>query len=113
VSTRAHGLLEALVVVGDDQAHAAQAAGDEVAQEGGPAGAVLGGDPVAAQDLAVAFGIDADRGDGGDVHDAPAIAAARGLGVDPEVGVGAGVERPGAEGRDQRVELPGHLGDPP
>jgi hypothetical protein len=106
------GLLQALVIIGDDQADAAQATGHEVAQEGGPAGTVLARDHVTTQDFAVTICIDTDRGEGGDVHDAPTLAATLGLGVDPEVGVGSAVELSGAEGIDQLVKLRGHLGDP-
>jgi hypothetical protein len=105
-------LLEALVVVRDDQLHARQAAGDRVAQEGGPAGAVLARDPVAAQHLAVARGVDADGGDGGDVDDPAAVPAAPAVGVDPDVDIGAAVKRPRAAGRHQLVQLLGHRGDP-
>ena len=76
-------LPKALVVIGDDQAHTAQATRNEVTQEGGPAGAVFARDDVAAQDLAVAFSIDTDCGDRSDVDDAPAIPALLGLRVDP------------------------------
>ena len=107
-----HGLLEALVVVGDDQPHAREPARHEVAQEGGPAGAVLARDHVAAQHLAVARGVDADGGDRGDVDHAPAVPAALAVGVEPDIGVGAAVERPAAEGGDQLVQLLGDLRHP-
>ena len=47
------------VGVGGDQRDPGQAAGDQVAEERQPAGAVLGGGDVEAEDLAVPVGVDA------------------------------------------------------
>lgn len=68
---------------------AGQAAGDQGAQEGQPAGAVLGGGPVQAEDVAVAVRVDADCDQCVDVDDAAALADLLGQGIDPDEGVGA------------------------
>ena len=49
---------QALVGVADDQLDPGQATGDQAAQEPGPAGAVLGGAQLQAEDLAVPCGVD-------------------------------------------------------
>ena len=61
-----------------------QAAGDQRAQEGHPAGAVLRGGDVQAEDLAVPVGVDADRDQGVNVDDATALANLLGQHVDPD-----------------------------
>jgi hypothetical protein len=81
------------VRVGDDVLDAGQAAGDQGAQEGQPAGAVLDGGYIQAEDLAQAVGIDADGDQGVHVDDAATLADLPGQGVDPDEGVGAGVQR--------------------
>ena len=72
--------------------------GDQAAQEGQPASAVLGGDHVQAEHLTAAVGIAAGGDHTGHVHDAPALAHFLGQGVQPEVGVGPGVEGTASEG---------------
>jgi hypothetical protein len=71
---RADRVDQAGVGVGDDRLDAGQAAGGQGAQEGEPAGAVLGGGDVDAEDLAVPVGVDADRDQCVDVDDAAALA---------------------------------------
>jgi hypothetical protein len=78
---RADRVHQAGVGVGDDQLDAGQAAGGQGAQEGEPAGAVLGGGDVDAEDLAVPVGVDADRDQGVDVDDPVALADLLGQGV--------------------------------
>ena len=56
------------VGVGGDQADAGEAAGDQVAEERQPAGAVLGGGHLQAEDLPVAVGVYPGREQGVDVH---------------------------------------------
>ena len=56
--------------VGDDQLHPVQAAGHQVAQQGGPPGAVLAGDQVDAEHLPVAVGVDASGNHHAHVDDA-------------------------------------------
>lgn len=46
-----------------------------------------------------------------DVYDSAGLPRLLGLGVDPDVGVGTGVQRPGSEGLDCLIEALGHLGD--
>ena len=108
---RRDGGLEARVGVGDDQRHPGQAPGDQAPQERHPAGAVLGGDHVHAEDLAVPVGVDAGGDGAGDVDDAAPLADLLGQRVDPHVGVGPGVEGPVAERVDHLVEARGHLRD--
>jgi hypothetical protein len=101
--------LQALVGVGDDQLHPVQAAGDQVAQQGGPPGAVLAGDQVDAEHLAAAVGVDASRDHHAHACDAVVVAAAHRKRVQPHIGVGASVQRPGAEGGHRRVQAGGQL----
>jgi hypothetical protein len=49
------------VGVGGDEAHAGEAAGDQVAEECQPAGAVLGGGDLHAEDLPVSVGVHPGR----------------------------------------------------
>ena len=91
--------------VGDDQLHAGQPAGDQVTQERRPPGAVLAGQHVHPEDLAVAVGRDAGGDDGGHVHDAAGLPTALGARVHPHIDVGAAIQRPRPEG--------GHLGVQP
>jgi hypothetical protein len=80
----ADGVHQAVVRVGDDELDAGQAAGDQSAQECQPAGAVLGGGDVQAEDLAVPVGVDADRDQRMTVDDAAALADLLGQCVDPD-----------------------------
>lgn len=73
-SDRGH---ESGVGVGDGEVDAGQAAGGQRAQERQPAGAVLAGGDVQAEDLPVAVGVDADGDQGMDVDDATALADLR------------------------------------
>lgn len=70
--------------VGDDELDAIQTAGDQQAQEGQPAGAVLGGGDVPAEYVAVPVGVDADREQSVDVDDAAALTVLLGQRVDPD-----------------------------
>jgi hypothetical protein len=71
------------VGVGDDQLDAAQAAPGELAQEGGPERLRLRRADVEAQHLPPAVGVDADRDDHGDGHDAAVLPNLHVGGVDP------------------------------
>ncbi len=102
---------EAGVGVGDDELDAGQATGDQGTQEGQPAGAVLGGGDVQAEDLAVAVGVDADRDQRVHVDDAAALADLLGERVDPDERVRAGVQGPVAKGGDLLVQVLGHRAD--
>jgi len=99
------------VGVGDDQRDPGQAASDQGTQERQPAGAVLGADDVQAQDLALSVGVDPDGDQGVDDLAAAVLADLLRQGIDPDEGVGAGVQRSGAPGCDLAVEGPGHLAD--
>jgi len=105
------GGLEALVGVGDHQLHPREAPGHQAPQERRPAGAVLDGDHVDAEHLPVAGGVDAGGAHHGHVLDPAVLPHPLDQGVDPHVGVGAGVEGPVAEGLDHGVEGLGHLAD--
>ena len=105
---RGDGLLEAEVVIGDDQANAGATPGDQTAQEAGPGRAIFGGEDLDAQDLAVAVGVDAGRDGRADVDHAATIPAALGEGVDPNVGGGTAVEGAVAELVDHPVQALGH-----
>jgi hypothetical protein len=92
---------------------AGQTAGDQTAQEGKPAGAVLAGEDVEPQHLTVTLGVDTDRDHDSDVDDAAALADLLGHGVERHVGVGTAVEGPTPERRHLDVKVrghPGHLG---
>jgi hypothetical protein len=101
------------VGVADHQGHAGESPGDQPAQERGPPGAVLGGDHVEAQHLAVPTGVDADRDNAGHVHDPALLADPLGERVEEHVGVGPGVQRPVPERVHLLVQAggeSGHLG---
>ena len=96
---------QAAVRVGGDQPDAGQAAGDQVAEERQPAGAVLGGGDLQAEDLAVPVGVHAGREQGVHVDDPAALADLQHQRVRGDERVRAGVQRPGAERLDLLVEL--------
>jgi hypothetical protein len=104
-------LLEALVGVGDHQLHPGQATGDQVTQEAHPAGAVLTGEHVHPEELPVTIGVHPGRHHAGDVDDPAGLAALDRQCVHPDVGVGAGVQRPGPERRHLAVQGLGEFGD--
>ena len=108
---RGDGVDEAPVGVGDDQGHAREPPGHQAAQEGRPARPVLGGDEVEAEDLPVAVGVHPGGDDDGHVDDAAALSDLLGQGVEPDVGVGTGVEGAVAEGAHRLVEGLGQLRD--
>lgn len=98
--------------VGDDQLDAGQTAGDQRTQEGKPAGAVLAGGDVDAEDLPVSVGV------------TPTAISAWTLMMrppprtfwsahrrDPDERIRAGVQRPVAEGCNLLVQVPGHRRD--
>lgn len=97
--------------VGDDQLDPGQAAGDQPAQERQPAGAVLGGGHVEAEDLAVPVGVHPGRHERVHVDHAAVLADLHDQGVYPDEGVGPLVEGPLAERGDLGVEVGGHLRD--
>ena len=105
------GGVEALVGVGDHQGHPRQAPGHQAPQERRPPRSGLGGEHVDAQDLPVPVAVDAAGHGTGDVDDAASLAHLLGQGVDGHIGVGPGVERPGAEGLHPGVQAAGHLRD--
>jgi hypothetical protein len=97
--------------VGDHQLHPCQAAGYQVAEEARPAGAVLTGQHVHAEELAVAVGVDPGGDHAGHVDDPAGLAALDRQGVQPHVRVGTGVQRPSAERGHLLVKGLGELRD--
>jgi hypothetical protein len=102
---------QAGVRVGGDQLHPAQAAGDQAAEERQPAGAVLAGGDVQAEDLAVPVGVDPGRQQGVHRHHPAALTHLQHQSVGGDERVRAGVQRAGAERLDLLVQLAGHDAD--
>ena len=75
--------------IGGGQRHTAKTAGHQAAQEGRPAGTVLGGAQVQPQALAAPVGVDAHGVHDGDVADTPALAHLNHQSVEHEVGIDA------------------------
>jgi hypothetical protein len=100
------------VGIGGDQLDPGKAAGGQVAEEAQPAGAVLTGGDLDAEDLPVPVGVDAGRDQRVHRHDPAALADLEDQGVSGHEG-----ERPcfdqraGAELLDGGVELTCHLRD--
>ncbi|CKP46442.1 Uncharacterised protein [Mycobacterium tuberculosis] len=94
--------------VAGDQRDPGQAAGDQVAEERQPAGPVLGGGDLDAQDLSVALGVDAGGDQGVHPDDAACLAHLEHQGVGGEEGIRAGIERAGPKRLYGFVELFGH-----
>ncbi|OCQ85388.1 hypothetical protein A4260_11025 [Streptococcus pneumoniae] len=99
---------QAGVGVAGDQRDPGQAAGDQVAEERQPAGPVLGGGDLDAQDLSVALGVDAGGDQGVHPDDAACLAHLEHQGVGGEEGIRAGIERAGPKRLYGFVELFGH-----
>ena len=98
------------VRVGSDQLHPGKAAGDEVAEEREPAGAVLGGVDLQAEDLPVPLRVHPGRDQHGDLDHAPALADLHGERVGGDERVRARVQGAGAKLLDLPVEVLRHLG---
>jgi hypothetical protein len=99
------------VGIGDHELHPGQAAGDQPAQKRQPAGPVLGGGDVQAQDLPVPVSIDPGRDQGVHVHHTAVLADLHDQGVDPDERVGPLIERTLAERGDLGIEMGSHLAD--
>jgi hypothetical protein len=97
--------------VAGDQLDPGEAAGGQVPEEGQPAGAVLGGGDLQAQDLPVPVGVHAGRDQGVHVDDSAALADLEDQGVGGDERVGPGVQGAVPEGRDLLVKVAGHLAD--
>jgi hypothetical protein len=93
--------------VRDHQLDPGQTTSDQVAQKRRPAGAVLGGEDVDAEDLAVAVGVTCSGQHAGDVDDPAGLAALDRQRVHPHIRVGAGVQRPSPERRHLTVQALG------
>ena len=99
---------QAGVGVAGDQLDPGQAAGEQAAEERQPAGAVLGGGDVQAEDLPVPVGVDAGRDQRVHADDAAALADLEHQRVGRHERVRALLQRPGAERLDLLVQLRGH-----
>ncbi len=86
------------------QANAAEAPRDQAAQEGKPGGAVLLGDDVQAERLAVAVLVGANGVHTADVDGPTALAALDHQRIEGEIRVGRRFERSGAEVLDELVQ---------
>src|SRR4051794_38630278 len=95
---------QALVIVGNDELDAAQAAIGQRAEEPGPEHLGFRGASRDAQNLAAAVGVDADSDYGGDTDDPAALSRFQVGGVDPEVGPTA-LDRPAEEGLHALVDV--------
>jgi hypothetical protein len=83
----------------------------QATQQRRPARSVFGGDEVEAQDLSVSLGVDTRRDDDGHVDDTATFSDLLGQRVDPDVGVGPGIEGAVAKRRHRLVEGLGQLGN--
>ena len=97
------------VCVGDDEGDAGEPSGHQAAQERRPPRPVFGRDEVETEDLSVPLGVDARGDDDGHVDDAAALAHLLEECIEPDVGVGTGVEGTVAKGRHRLVEGLGQL----
>lgn len=97
------------VSVAGDELDPGEAAGDEVAEEGQPAGAVLGGADLQAGDLPVTLRVHAGRHQHGDLDHPAALTDLHRQGVRGDERVRAGIQRAGAERGDLLVEVARHL----
>ena len=91
--------------VADDQPDPGQATGDQAAQEPGPAGPILGGAQLQAEDLAVPGSVDPGSDQRGGVDYPTLLPDLDAQGVQPHEPIGAGVQGPVAPGRDQLIQL--------
>jgi hypothetical protein len=99
------------VGVGDDEGDPRQTPGDEDAEKRHPARSVFGAKNVDAEDLPVALGTHAGRDDRRHRDDPATLAHLVEERVEPDVGVGAGVEWTVAKLRDLLVEVLRELRD--
>jgi hypothetical protein len=99
------------VGVGDDEGDPGQPPGHQAPQERHPAGTVLGRDHVDAEHLPVAVGVDAGGDHRGHRHHPATLSDLVEQGVQPDIGVGPGVEGPVAELGHLLVEVLRQLGD--
>src|SRR3954454_12975121 len=87
------------------------AAGGQIPEEGQPAGAVLGGGDLQAEDLPVPVAVDAGRDQGVHVDHPAALTNLQDEGVGGQKRVRTLVQRAVPEVRDLAVEVLGHLAD--
>ena len=106
---RRNGLDEPGVGIGGDQPHAAQAAGDQVGEEGVPRGRGLAGGHLHAEDFAVPVAVDAGGQQDGGFDDLVVLADFDRQRIGGDEGERSGlVQAPVAERGDLLVEVGGH-----
>lgn len=103
--------LQPLMRVAGDELDTRKTARHQAAQERRPGGAVLTGEDVQTQQLALALGVHARGDDHPDRHDSPGLAHPHRERIQPEVPVRPRVEGALAESAHALVERAGHLGD--
>jgi hypothetical protein len=108
---RPDGVDQPAVRVGGDELNAGQAAGGQVPEEGQPAGAVLGGGDLQAEDLPMPVGVHAGGDQGVHAHHPAALADLQDQRVGGHERVGTGVQRAVPEVGDLGVQVLGHLAD--
>ncbi|NQE72679.1 hypothetical protein NG2371_07172 [Nocardia gamkensis] len=96
------------VGVAGDELDAREAAGNQVTEKRQPAGTVLAGGDLDAEDFAVALGVDAGRDQTVHVDHAPVLADFQHQGVGGDERVRALVERAAAEGFHLGIQVAGH-----
>ena len=91
-----------------DEFHPGQTPGGEVAEERQPAGPVLGGGDLQAEDLAVPVPVDAGGDQHGDVDHPAALTDFHRQGIAGHERVGASIQRPGTELSNMLIQVAGH-----
>lgn len=97
--------------VAGDERDPREASGHQAAEEAEPRGAVLSGDHLQTEDLAVAVAVDAGRDQRGGLDDPPALADLEREGIGLHEAVRPTIQRPRAEGADALIQAPGELAD--
>ena len=105
------GVDQPAVRVAGDQGDAGEAAGGQVAEEGQPAGAVLGAGDLQAEDLPVPVAVHPGGHQGVHVDHPAALADLQDQGVGGDERVRPGVQRAVPKVGDLAVQVPGHLAD--
>jgi hypothetical protein len=99
------------VRVAGDQFDPGQATGHQAAEEGQPAGAVLGGGAVQTEDLPVPVGVHPGRQQGVDPYHPAALRTLEHQGIGGDEGARALIQRAGSERLDMLVQILRHYRD--
>ena len=92
---RGDGILQPVVGIGANQLHAAESPGVQGTQEGQPEGTIRAGSHVHPEDLPVVPGVRRRGHHIADIDDATCFPDLLGQGIQPEVGMGVIIQRPG------------------